>query len=399
MQTLNPAPDAGSGERPARADHREAPAVGRPESAPAVIGMSILEVDTPALLIDLDALERNLERMANAARSAGVALRPHAKTHKCPEIARMQIAAGAVGVCCQKVSEAQVMAAGGVRDILISNEIVGGRKLDRLARLAAVAQISVCADNPANVDELSAAARAHGVSLRVLIEIDVGAKRCGVASAEAAVALARRIATSRGLSFGGIHAYRGPAQHLREYEGRQQAIAEAISHTRAIRHRLSAEGLECATITGGGTGTFGFEATSGVYTEIQPGSYVFMDADYRRNRAADGGAFEDFEQSLFVLATVMSNGFDNAAVVDAGMKALSVDSGMPLVAGIPSARYVRASDEHGTLELSGSLHLGDHVRLIPGHCDPTVNLHDWYVGLRGDRVEAVWPVAARGPGF
>ncbi len=385
MQTLIPAPPAAAADRL--------------PGALAVAGMSILEVDTPALLLDLEALERNLARMANAARAAGVALRPHAKTHKCPEIALMQIAAGAVGVCCQKVSEAQVMVADGVRDILISNEIVGARKLDRLARLAATARVSVCTDDISNVDELSAAACAHEVSLRVLVEIDVGARRCGVASVEAAVALARRIASSPGLTFGGLQAYRGPAQHLREYEGRRQAIAEAVSRCRDIRDRLLAEGLTCATITGAGTGTFDFEATSGVYTEIQPGSYVFMDADYRRNRNASGGAFEEFEQSLFVLATVMSNALDNTAVVDAGMKALSVDSGMPLVAGIPSARYVRASDEHGTLELAGSLSLGDKVRLVPGHCDPTVNLHDWYVGMRADRVEAVWPVAARGPGF
>jgi 3-hydroxy-D-aspartate aldolase len=361
--------------------------------------MSLQEVDTPALLIDLEALERNLARMASAARAAGIALRPHAKTHKSPEIALMQIAAGAVGVCCQKVSEAQVMVAGGVRDILISNEIVGPRKLDRLARLAAGARVAVCADDISNVDELSAAACAHGASLRVLVEIDVGARRCGVASVEAAIALARRIASSPGLTFGGLQAYRGPAQHLRQYEERRQAIAAAVSRSREIRDRLSAEGLACATITGAGTGTFDFEASSGVYTEIQPGSYVFMDADYRRNRNAAGRAFEEFEQSLFVLATVMSNALNNTAVVDAGMKALSIDSGMPLVEGVPSARYLHASDEHGTLELPGSLSLGDKVRLVPGHCDPTVNLHDWYVGVRGERVEAVWPVAARGPGF
>jgi 3-hydroxy-D-aspartate aldolase len=376
-----------------------AAAATRPQHAPATAGMLIQEVDTPALLVDLEALERNLLRMASAARAAGVALRPHAKTHKSPEIALMQIAAGAVGVCCQKVSEAEVMVAGGVRDILISNEIVGLRKLDRLARLATAARVSVCADDISNVDELSAAACAHGVSLGVLVEIDVGAKRCGVASVEAALALARRIASSPGLNFGGLQAYRGPAQHLREYEGRRQSVAEAVCRSRDIRDRLLAEGLGCATITGAGTGTFEFEATSNVYTEIQPGSYVFMDADYRRNHNADGSAFEAFEQSLFVLATVMSNALDHIAVLDAGMKALSVDSGMPLVVGVPSARYVRASDEHGTLELSGSLSLGDKIRLVPGHCDPTVNLHDWYIGVRADRVEAVWPVAARGPGF
>jgi len=385
MQTFIPGPPMGTATRP--------------PNPPAEAGMSLLEVDTPALLVDLDALERNLARMADLARAAGVALRPHAKTHKSPALARMQIAAGAVGVCCQKVSEAQAMVAGGVRNVLVSNEIVDLRKLDRLARLAKAARVSVCSDDISNVDALSAAACAHGVSLRVLVEIDVGARRCGVASVETAVALARRIASSPGLSFGGLQAYRGPAQHQREYEGRRQAVEEAVGRSRNVRDRLLAEGLGCATITGGGTGTCDFEATSGVYTEIQPGSYVFMDADYRRNRNADGREFDTFEQSLFVLATVMSNALDNTVVVDAGMKALSVDSGMPLVVGIPSARYVRASDEHGTLELPGSLRLGDRVRLVPGHCDPTVNLHDWYVGVRADRVETVWPVAARGPGF
>lgn len=366
---------------------------------PADIGAAIDDVDTPALLVDLDALERNLTRMAEAAKAAGVALRPHAKTHKDPVIAHMQIARGAVGVCCQKVAEAEVMVNGGVSDVLVANEIVGTRKLRRLAALARRAAISVCVDDSAQVLALEQAAAAAKASLGVLVEINVGGNRAGVGPGAPAVALAQLVAASPSLRFRGLQAYYGAAQHMREDGERRAAIASAVAAVGETRTLLKRSGLPCDVITGGGTGTYALEANSSVYTEIQPGSYVFMDVDYARNRQADGGPFADFEQSLFVLATVMSRVAAERAIVDAGLKALSTDSGMPIVAGRPDLTYARAADEHGRIELAAEarpLRLGDKLRLIPGHCDPTVNLHDWYVGIRNGVVEAVWPVAARG---
>jgi 3-hydroxy-D-aspartate aldolase len=374
----------------------------QPKRAPAEIGMSVDDVDTPALLVELNALESNLQRMAYRAASAGVALRPHAKTHKSPAIALQQIALGAAGVCCQKVSEAEALIEGGVPDVLISNEIVGRQKIARLAALAHHARITVCVDDCGNIAALSEAAQAERVTLGVLVEVNAGGNRCGVSFGVPALDLARRVAAAPGLRFLGLQAYNGSAQHLRAAEQRREAIDEAILQCTQTMDLLRRHGLECGVISGAGTGTYALEAASRVYNELQPGSYVFMDADYARNLAEDGGPFVEFEHSLFVLTTVMSRVRTQNAIVDAGMKALSVDSGMPKVSGIEGAEYVKASDEHGTVSLpvaARSMRLGDKLRLIPGHCDPTVNLHDWYVGIRNGRVETLWPITARGPGF
>jgi 3-hydroxy-D-aspartate aldolase len=312
------------------------------------------------------------------------------------------MALGAVGVCCQKVSEAEALVSGGVSDVLVSNEIVGRNKIERLAALARQARIGVCVDHPDNVRDLSQAAQHFGVVLQVLVEIDAGAGRCGVAPGEEALRLAQTVAASPGLRFAGLQAYHGAAQHLRAYEQRHAAIAGAVQVTQLTRDLLQRHGLECPTIAGAGTGTYGFEAASQVYTELQAGSYVFMDADYAKNRDREGGPVREFEHSLFIWTTVMSRPTAQRAVVDAGLKALSVDSGLPWVAEIQGAMYTGASDEHGKLALSDAtrdLALGEKIKLIPGHCDPTVNLHDWYVVVQGDRVEALWPIAGRGPGY
>ena len=374
---------------------------------PAREGQPLREVDTPALIIDLDAFEANLSVMADAARQLGVRLRPHAKMHKSPLIALKQIALGAVGVCCQKVSEAEVLAAGGVGDILVSNEIAGGQKVDRLARLAQACHVAVCTDDAGNIAELERAAERHGVRLDVLVEIDVGGGRCGVAPGAAAARLARGIADSRHLAFAGLQAYHGSAQHLRAPAERREAIETAARLTRETIAALNSDGLEVAVVSGAGTGTFELEAASGVWNELQPGSYAFMDADYGRNSRDPAARVPPFAQALFVYATVMSLPVPERAVVDAGHKALSNDSGPAMPWAMPGAVYKRPSDEHGVLDLSASAvrpALGDKVLLVPGHCDPTVNLHDWYVGVRGlhsphARVEAVWPVAARGAVF
>jgi len=363
------------------------------------IGMPENEIDTPALVLDLDAFESNLDTMAAAMAAAGVKLRAHAKTHKSPVIAHQQIARGAVGQCVQKVAEAEVLAWGGVADILISNEVVGPDKLARLAALARITRIAVCADDAGQVAALEAAGADAGVTLTVLVEIDVGAGRCGVKPGSEAVALAQLIDASPHLRFGGLQAYHGSAQHLRRHEDRQSAIAAATDDARRTVEQLRQVGLPCPIVGGGGTGTFDFEASSGVFTEIQAGSYCFMDADYAANFDSSGQKVSGFRHSLFVLATVMSSAQPGVAVVDAGHKAVAIDSGLPLVWQRPDLRYVGASDEHGKLTFADGVtgpSVGEKLRLVPGHCDPTVDRFDWYVGVRKGRVECLWPVAARG---
>ena len=362
---------------------------------PAEVGMPVAEIDTPALVVDLDAYEHNLDLMAATLRGTAVRLRGHAKTHKCPTVALHQIARGAVGSCCQKVSEAEAMVDGGVRNVLVSNEIVDRRKIERLVALARRAEVLVCVDDPLNVDDLAAAARAAGVRLGVLVEIDVGNARCGVAPGAAAVALARHVAAQPSLRFAGLQAYYGRAQHINEVEKRRAAIETGIADVRHTIDLLKRQGLACELVSGAGTGSYRWEAASGVYNEVQAGSYCFMDVEYNLVE----GFPREFRQSLFVLATVMSRPVPERAVVDAGLKALSVDKGMPGVHGLDGVEFQRASDEHGVMKLEGTgqrLALGDRVWLVPGHCDPTINLYDWYVAVRGGRVEAIWPITARG---
>ncbi|MGP0065628.1 MAG: DSD1 family PLP-dependent enzyme [Isosphaeraceae bacterium] len=361
---------------------------------PARVASPIAEVETPALLIDLDAYERNLDRMAESLEGQPVRLRAHAKTHKCPIIATHQISRGAVGICCQTLGEAEAMVLGGVHNILITNQIVSTGKVRRLAALAKQAEVMVCADDEANLQDLDAAAALFGVQLPVLVEVNIGQNRCGVEPRAPTLALARSIAARRNLRFAGIQAYHGKAQHIYESGPRTEVVNKAVALVRQTVDLMRSHGLECERVSGGGTGTYRIEAASGVYNEVQAGSYIFMDADYHKVRG-DG---PEFESALFVLTTVISRS-GGRAVCDAGLKASSLDSGMPLVHDRPEIRYLGAADEHGMLQLDGdpgSLRVGDRLRLIPGHCDPTVNLYDWYVGIRGGIVEALWPIAARG---
>jgi D-serine deaminase-like pyridoxal phosphate-dependent protein len=371
-----------------------------PQRPPARIGQPLAEVDTPALLLDLDAFERNLRRLPSSLPPGAISLRPHAKSHKCPEIARRQLAIGAVGICCQKVSEAEAMIEGGIHDVLISNEIVGATKLARLAALGKKARVAVCVDDAANVDQLEAAAAVARVTLGVLVEINVGSDRCGVAPGEPAVALAKHVAACPHLRFCGLQAYHGPAQHLRPVAERHAAARRAAESARRTKALLEAGGLPCPTVTGGGTGTYACDTAAGIHTELQPGSYLFMDADYARNEWPAGAP--RFEQSLFVWSTLMSRPAPDWGAVDAGLKAIATDSGLPLVPDHPGVEFSRAADEHGVLRFHDPacvLAVGDKLRLVPGHCDPTVNLHEWFVGIRRDRVEAVWPITARGAFF
>ena len=365
---------------------------------PAEIGAAVAEIETPALVIDLDALDRNIARMAELTRAAGVRVRPHAKTHKSAAIALRQIAAGAVGQCVQKVGEAEALARGGVKDILVSNQVVGERKLRRLAALARDATIALCFDAPEQVDAASRVAGDFGVELGGLVEIEVGMERCGVAPGRDAAALARRIADAPNLKFRGLQAYHGRAQHLATYQERAQAIAFAIDAVHETLRALADEKLACEIVAGAGTGTFAIEAASGVYNELQVGSYVFMDTEYARIGNKTGGRYTEFEHSLFVLASVISVPAADRAIVDAGLKSYSTEKGPPWVHGRDDVEVTGVSDEHGKLKLApgARLRVGERLWLIPGHCDPTVNLHDWYVGVRNGRVEALWPVDARG---
>lgn len=353
-------------------------------------------IDTPALILDLDAFERNLARMAAALRGCNVRLRPHAKSHKCPQIALRQVALGAVGICCQKVSEAAVFVEAGIQDILVTNQVMGESKLRHLAALARTAHMGVLVDHPQQVQALAEVMKEQGVTLDVYVEVNVGANRCGVAPGEEAVQLARQIAASPALRFAGLQCYHGPAQHLRAPQDRAAAIASAAQAARLTRQAIEACGIAVERVTGAGTGSFVHERDSGVFNEIQAGSYVFMDRDYGDNLPGAGDIA--FEHALFVRTTVMSRATATRAVVDAGLKASSVDSGMPTVWQRPDLRYVKAADEHGVLSTAdaAALSLGDPLMLVPGHCDPTVNLYDELVCVRGERVEALWPIAARG---
>ncbi len=359
-------------------------------------GDLISAIDTPALVLDLDAFERNMERMTDALRGHPIRLRPHAKSHKCPEIARRQIALGAVGVCCQKISEAAVFVQAGINDVLVTNQVVGAHKLRHLAELAGHARMGVLVDDARQVSDLAQAAQAHGVSIDVYVEINVGGNRCGVEPGAEVARLARQIADHPPLRFAGLQCYHGPAQHRRTPVERKEAIAKASEAARMSRDLILGDGLAVESITGAGTGSFLLERDSGVFNEIQVGSYIFMDRDYSDNQRASGDV--PFEHALFVRTAVLSHTLAIRAVVDAGLKASAVDSGMPTIWQRPDLKYIKAADDHGVLEVlaGAALALGDVLMLVPGHCDPTVNLYDELVCIRGDHVEALWPVAARG---
>lgn len=363
---------------------------------PARAGEVWQTIDTPALMLDLEAFERNLSAMQRWADAHGVALRPHAKAHKCPEVALRQIALGARGICCQKVSEALPFVQAGIRDIHISNEVVGPAKLALLGRLAREAEISVCVDHPDNLAALGAAMDAAGAELTVLIEVDVGQGRCGASDPDTVLALARAIEAHPRLRFGGLQAYHGSVQHERTPAGRARICASAAATAAGYAELLRGHGIACDRITGAGTGSAEFDAASGVYTELQAGSYAFMDGDYGANEWSDALRFE---HSLFLLATVMSTPAPGRVVLDAGLKSTTIECGPPKVWQRAGLTYIATNDEHGVVRVEPDAAppaLGEVVKLVASHVDPTFNLHDALVAVRGGLVEAVWPVAARG---
>lgn len=377
--------------------------------APAAIGDPVAAIDTPALVVDLDAFEHNLRAMADFARGQGVRLRPHAKMHKCAAIALRQMALGAVGVCVQKTGEAEALAAAGVSDIFVSNEVIAPAKLARLAALARQVRLAITVDSTLGIERLAQAVKGAGSTVDVFIEIDVGQSRCGVSPEQAAV-LAQQVVShaaepssdGAGLRLAGLQAYHGSAQHYRSPQARSAAIERAIAVVNVARAAIRAAGIDASLlVTGAGSGTFLLEAASGVYGELQTGSYAFLDADYARNTPHPDAPH--FEHALFVKAQVMSASATHV-VVDAGHKSHAIESGLPTVWQRDDLQVVGANDEHCMVKPHGEgvplPALGDTLWLVPGHCDPTVNLHDHLVAVRGGLergvVEAVWTVDARG---
>ena len=371
---------------------------------PAKPGMSEDDIQTPCLVLDLDALERNIKKMGDYAAAHGMRHRVHGKMHKSVDVAKLQEAlGGACGVCCQKVSEAEVFARGGLRDVLVSNQVRHPAKIDRLARIPTYgARAICCVDDVTNVADLSEAAVRHGTQIECLVEIDCGAGRCGVTTTPAVVEIATAIDAAAGLKFAGIQAYQGAMQHLDSYEERREKIGIAVAMVKDAVDTLRTKGLECDIVGGGGTGSYYFESTSGVYNELQCGSYAFMDADYGRILDQDGKRIDqgEWENAMFILTSVMSHAKADKAIVDAGLKVQSVDSGLPVIYGRDDVEYVKCSDEHGVvMDTAGVLKINDKLKLVPGHCDPTANVHDWYVGVRNGKVECVWPISARGHAY
>lgn len=359
------------------------------------------DLNTPVLVLDVDALDRNIQRMAALATNHGVALRPHAKTHKSVDIALRQKKAGAVGVCCAKIGEAEVLAEGGVAGILVTSPVAAAKAIDRLASLAATAEgLMAVVDHPEVAGRIDAALAANEAKLDVIIDIDPGIARTGVASAEAAVALAKVIAASPNLEYRGVQFYCGSQQHIESYAERRTAIVERTAYLQEVIAALAEAGFAPEIVTGSGTGTHRIDLELGVFNELQAGSYVFMDKQYL-DCDITGGAEPPFEVSLAVDSRIVSANHSGLVTIDAGYKSLSTDGGIAVVQrGAPeTAFFAFMGDEHAALiapEIGTLLAPGDPVSLTVPHCDPTVNLYDHYHVVAGDTLVDIWPVSARG---
>lgn len=357
------------------------------------------ELSTPCLVLDLDTLEQNIDAMAAYARAAGVALRPHAKSHKSSDLARLQVAAGAIGACCATIGEAEVLGRAGIADLLITSPVATQAKVARFQALSrTVERLAVVVDHPDNIAELSALAIANGQIFDVVVDIDPGMQRTGVPIADAGDFVSR-VASLAGLRYRGIQFYAGHLQHVDDYADRRDRVLLAIDDLRQVVAGLAARGLAPGMITGSGTGTFDIDVGTGFFTELQVGSYVFMDSQYRQVRHQ--GVRPSFEQSLFVQAAVCSANFEGFATVDAGLKHFSLDAGLPEMAGMQpdEAQYIFLGDEHGRVTFPSDrprLALGQRVEFVPPHCDPTINLYNQFHCFRGDRLAEIWPIDARG---
>lgn len=364
-------------------------------------GVTKHDLPTPCALVDLDRLESNIAKMADYAKRSSVALRPHAKTHKCPEIARRQVEAGASGACTATIREAEAMAEAGIRGLLITSELVGPNKTHRLIRLAGKnPDTMVVVDHVSHAEQLNEAAAAAKMTLNVLVDVDPVGRRTGVEPGEPAVNLAKKIDQLPQLKLRGVHGYSGASSHVEGYEARQEHSAKYMGPVLDSFARMKQAGLPVEIMSGASTGTYNIDPELKGLTEMQVGSYVFMDVDYRKIGGRSGKVYEDFAPSLTVLTTVISKNYDDQATVDAGLKAFATDRSFgPEITGISGVSYRFAGDEHGILQLdnpSREVRLGDKFELIIPHCDPNVNLYDRVYCVRGDQVEQVWKVAARG---
>lgn len=357
------------------------------------------DIPTPALLLDLDRFDLNVARMAGHLRECGKAFRPHGKTHKCPEIAKRMIDAGAVGACTARLSEAEVFAEHGIRGLLVTTAVIGAPKIARAVALAGLAPDTIfVVEAEQNLRDLAAAAEAGGVDLNIAVDLYFG--RTGVSPGAAAVDLARAIDRRPHVRFAGLQAYDGAAAHTAPFEARRTRSTDSMKRAVETRRMIEREGIACPLVSGGSTGTYLIDAEMDGVTEIQPGSFAFMDHEYAGIGGADGGPeYRDFTQALTVVATVISRR-PGVAIVDAGYKAFATDRPFaPVPIGLPGVTYAWAGDEHGRLDLTRSdcdLRVGDRVEFVPPHCDPTVNLYDMLHTLRGQRIEDIWPIAARG---
>jgi D-serine deaminase-like pyridoxal phosphate-dependent protein len=360
----------------------------------------IHDLSTPCLVLDLDRFEANLEKMSRFTRQRNIALRPHAKTHKCVNIARRQLQQGAVGICAATIAEAEVMVRGGIRGLLITGEMIGEPKISRLMRLVSEAPDTMAVvDDVSNVEDLQRAAGRAEIQLTLLIDLDIGQNRTGVQPGEPALQLARAIAHSKNLQLKGICAYAGHAAHVVGFEARRAASRRALEQALGTRELLVKHGHRVDILSGASTGTYNIDPDIEGLTEMQSGSYVFMDVEYRRIGGASGPVYEDFTPALCVLATVIHRSGPKA-IVDAGIKALATDRGFgPEVLGMADVTYEFAGDEHGRLTANDkSIRLGDRLRLVIPHCDPTVNLYDRFFCVRGEMVEDEWPIMERAGG-
>jgi D-serine deaminase-like pyridoxal phosphate-dependent protein len=355
--------------------------------------MNLREIETPALILDLDLMEKNVRKMSEYFRPRNAKLRPHVKNHKTPVIALKEIEAGAVGVAVAKLEEAEVMAFSGLRDILIMNQIVTEEKIGRLLGLSKQVNVAVAVDNAENVAKLSSMAETRGVKLGVVIEIDIGHHRAGVRPGSEALELAQKITSSRGLSFKGLGAYQGHVSLITDPGERKIADEEACEMLVSTKELLEERGIQVGIVSAGGTGTYNYTGNYRGITEVQAGSYVTMDVAYRNCGV-------DFECALSILATVSSVPSDDRAVLDAGVKSISTDQGLPEMKGVEGIQVSKLSAEHTHLDLAGSNHtrlkVGDKVELYPSDTDTTINLHNEFYGVRDGEVEVVWPILARG---
>lgn len=353
------------------------------------VGQPVDTLDTPQLLLDLDTLDANLALLQAACASAGKDLRVHFKSLKCGTLAKYLAARGVTGFLCAKLNEAEVLVAAGIRDVFVANQIVGPVKLARLAKLATLADLRVCVDDAANVRQMAAIAREHAATVGVLIEIDVGMNRCGVDPGEPALDLARAVIAEPGLDFIGLQGYDGHLQLLADRDEKRRRCHEGLNRLHATRALLERHGIPVSVVTGAGTGTWEFAADHPALTELQPGSFLLMDAAYHAVRP-------EFGCALSVLATVLSRR-PGWYVLDAGSKAISQDFGKPVVAGHPAERVVRLAEEHTRVEDDGGgPGVGGRRRVLPAHCCATMNLHRTLIAVRNEVVEAVWPIEASG---